>query len=171
MFQRERSPKQDFRPDEELYYRYKDDGVGINEDEGTLEQRAEAYLSENFRLPDQSVNRGRFSSPVDVLFPDWCTEGVLAFCVRAIPRSVGAGQHKFEFFPKHDPHRDNYGHSIIVVRKNGKVVAHNDQKRIKPKARKEVREAVAQHATIRVPPSRGKLPVLVWFRRRFLKEP
>lgn len=65
----------------------------------------------------QSVNRGRFSEPIDVLFSEdgrFDGLGVIRFQVGEIPPEIAQPDGPaFIFFPKHMPEDDNYAHSEI----------------------------------------------------------
>ena len=105
MYRRGRAVKPEFSPRELLYFRY-----------GVDEFLAGELLPAAIRLP-QSVNRGEFSQPEDVLFhPEgkYNGLGVIEFRVEEIPPTSepGAGI-PCKFFMKHLPEEDNYSHSEI----------------------------------------------------------
>jgi hypothetical protein len=69
------------------------------------------------RIPGQSVNRGSFSSPEDVLFHpegDYNGLGAVEFKVEDIPVTVvGEQDSTFMFFMQHVPLEENYSHSEV----------------------------------------------------------
>jgi hypothetical protein len=95
-----------FAPDELLFLRY---GV----DDFVNGQLAAAAI----HFPKQSVNRGRFSEPGDVLFHNdgkYDGLGAVEFDVADIPATITGDQGStYRFFMHHEPLDDNYGHSEI----------------------------------------------------------
>jgi hypothetical protein len=69
-----------------------------------------------FAFPKQSVNRGKYSTPADVLlsradeFEGW---GVLRFVVQDLPAEFPPGDAQYTFFPRHVPEDEMYPHSEI----------------------------------------------------------
>lgn len=95
-----------FAADEPLFLRY---GV----DDFVNGQLVAAAL----HFPRQSVNRGRFSEPEDVLYHDegkYDGLGAVEFGVADIPATITGDQGStYRFFMHHEPLDDNYGHSEI----------------------------------------------------------
>ena len=107
MYRASRAVVPAFAPDERLYLRY----------------AAQHFLNGQL-LPDgiraqlkQSVNRGLFSEPEDVLFSpsgEYNGLGVVEFQVLDIPTRIVQEQGPpYVFFTKHEPYDDNYAHSEI----------------------------------------------------------
>jgi hypothetical protein len=94
----------DFSQDEALYQRYLKDHL------------IDGFFSPaGVRCPKQSVNRGKYSEPEDVVFSEtalYAGWGVLHYLVRDLNPALGDNP-AFSFFPKHDPLDDNYAHSEI----------------------------------------------------------
>lgn len=90
-----------------LYLRY---GANDFREDGNLDPAA-------LRCPGQSVNRGNFSSPEDVLFHEtgkFNGLGVVEFRVQDIPETVSPEQGPgWRFFARHVPEESNYAHSEI----------------------------------------------------------
>ena len=170
MYQRSRAPDRSFDPDESLYLRVED--KGYNEDVIPLEALSLAILKENFRLPDQSANRGAYGKPVDVLFPNFTDWGVMRFPHRVagvvLPHKVTQKKKveniEFRFQPTHDPKHNNYAHCEIVVFRNGERVSHDDRNKIAPNIKLSYRERIARRATIVRLPSPSER--LSWLKRR-----
>lgn len=107
-----------FEPDERLYVRL----MNIDQETNQLDFG-------DIRCPDQSVNRGKYSIPQDVL---WCKSQYLNdsgygfFSVKQVPTSLkdGTGQVVY-FFVEHDPikeddkYLENYSHSEVRAYQNG----------------------------------------------------
>jgi len=102
-----REPVSEFLPEETLYLRYASNHFL----EGQLDPAA--IRSQ----PGQSVNRGQFSEPEDVLFSEFGLFdgfGVIGFWVRDIPiELVKANGPAYCFFMTHTPLDQNYAHSEI----------------------------------------------------------
>jgi len=78
------------------------------------EPTAAQIIWEQMRMPDQSVNRSKYSRPNDVLFPQYFLCGILAFPVSDVPNNLLSGTGiSTEFKVTHVPFRDNYAHSEI----------------------------------------------------------
>jgi hypothetical protein len=105
MYRRGRPEVQNFAPEEILYLRCK----STDFEDGFL---APAAIKTN-----QSLNRGCFSEPEDLLFHEegaYDAYGVVAFEVRDIPLEVLGDQGSASrFFAHHDPLEKNYSHSEI----------------------------------------------------------
>lgn len=170
MYQRGRAPDHSFDPDESLYIRVED--KGYNEDVIPPDALSLAILKENFRLPDQSANRGAYCKPVDVLFPNFTNWGVMRFSHRVagvvlshkVTKKKQVENIEFRFQPTHDPRHDNYAHCEIVVFRNGERVSHDDGDRIASKIKLTYRERIARRATIIRLPSPSER--LSWLKRR-----
>lgn len=107
MYKRDREAVQDFAGDEPLYLRF----MRQHFLDGQL-------LPEGIRSQlKQSVNRGRFSQPEDVLFSEtgeYNGLGVAQFYVADIPPRVAQPNGPaYVFFVRHEPEETNYSHSEI----------------------------------------------------------
>ena len=72
------------------------------------------------RVPGQSVNRGAFSEPEDVLFHEegrYDGLGVVEFFVQDVPTTIITEGSRAIFFMLHKPLSDNYSHSEIACDK------------------------------------------------------
>jgi hypothetical protein len=109
MFRSGRPVDQVFSPDENLYFRYKD-----NE---TVDGR---IIPVGIRFPDFSVNRSKYSEPEDVLIPSYAEYGILTFKVKDIPAPERTNETTlYEWKAVHEPLDDNYSHSEVQTFKNG----------------------------------------------------
>jgi hypothetical protein len=117
MFSWGRKAQSSFDSTERLYWRFED--VAYREEPADPFQYLRSRLQSQFRLPDQSVNRSRYSGPLDVLFPSGFGEGVVSFCYSyARDSRVGkSGKESvwFDFVPQHVPITRNFGHSEVWI--------------------------------------------------------
>jgi len=148
MYRKGRSVDPEFLPSELLYYRII---VG-----GPVGSRPDGV---DIRLPEDSVNRGKYSEPGDVLFPDYFHLGVAEFLVSRIPapRSFTNQQGEtkdYELKVEHDPQEDNYAHSEVRAFRERSRVTRSDK--IPVTVRSEFRQLIAEAMVIRiaVPPAR-----------------
>lgn len=124
-----------FYPDEVLYFRCKKDWIDGNE---------KSIKPASFPIPNQSVNRNKYSKPKDVLIPNneektkgWIFWGVARIFVKDIPEgvetegSIGAKKVYYKFGVAHDPEEDNFGHSEIRVYKDGGAIKKVNSKEVK----------------------------------------
>lgn len=112
-------------------------------------------LVEQIRLQEQSVNRGKFSRPIDVLFPGYCQCGILSYSVAAVrcpPISVNGQKgvrYEWRWDVEHAPQEDNYAHSnTYAIRTTLRGDARLDEPKVKPEsstAKTAVRERIVQH--------------------------
>lgn len=97
-------------PAEELYIRFTRENW--NDDEQSLDP-----INLPYRFTDQSVNRQRFSSALQVLFPNWPMLGVVALKSGKMPpvRKHPVLTQTYELKPVHCPSEseDNFAHSEI----------------------------------------------------------
>ncbi|MCH8253115.1 MAG: hypothetical protein IID36_11745 [Planctomycetes bacterium] len=101
----------EFDPEELLFLRCREDHI----DNGRLNPLA-------IRVQNQSVNRGKYSEPHWVLFPDFLTWRVASLRVGDIPEALSGPPPicvPYTFAVEHHPLDDNYAHSEIRARKNG----------------------------------------------------
>lgn len=103
----------EFSPDEQLYLRVSPDNYVIG--------ATQALLS-HIRFPTFSVNRGKYSAPIDAIASNYAGWAVAGFLVRDIPArlespSQGMNPGKaFLFAPEHYPENGNYAHSHVCSR-------------------------------------------------------
>ena len=143
MYRRGRPIDPEFLPPELLYYR-----IGVP---GGVGSRPDGV---DIRLPEDSVNRGKYSEPADVLYPDCFHLGVAEFPVSGIPapRSFTdqAGEtREFRLRAEHDPYEDNYAHSEVRAFREGTRVKRTGKIPVTIKA--EFRQLIAEAMTIRIP--------------------
>jgi hypothetical protein len=105
MLQGDRTVDNQFSPSEALYYRMSVVGPVGSRPEGI-----------DIRLPEDSVNRGKYSEPGDVLYPNYFHLGVAEFPVSAIPgprpfTDQQGETRTYALTVEHDPKDDNYAHS------------------------------------------------------------
>jgi hypothetical protein len=118
-----RPEDQEFAPTEKLFRRYTREHY-IN---GQFSNVGFAFTS------PQSLNRQKYSEPVDVLFSEtgeFASWGVLSFKAGDLPTSFPADNPRFTFFAKHVPREDNYAHSEVwcdSLPATGKYVMPNKQ--------------------------------------------
>lgn len=137
---------QEFEADESLYFRFSSKHFS---DENRLPVAA-------IRFPDFSVNRGRFSRPIDVLFPNWIDWGIAEFKVSAIPSPLRSDDEKDErefcFKAYHDPidtthpayteqQFENYAHTEIRAFLEGEHFTKDPPKSVKKKFRLKLSDA------------------------------
>src|SRR5690606_30611039 len=105
---------------------------------------------ESIRFPDQSVNRSKYSRPLDVLWPTFADWGVLSFPGSAVPASLIAGDgQRLQCRVADVPLRDNYSHSgIWVLLQDARLPA---GKKPTAQVRRDFRQHVAMKATILFP--------------------
>lgn len=113
MYQRGRPVDPVFEPSELLYYRISVKGIVGSRPEGI-----------DIRLPEDSVNRGKYSEAEDVLYPNHFHLGIAQFLVSAIPpprvfTDQQGDTRTYELKVEHDPHADNYAHSEIRAFREG----------------------------------------------------
>ena len=101
-----------FEPGEHLYRRY----------DPLHHRRGDRLLPAALQSFPLSVNRGRFSQPEDVLFPDNFGWGIASFKVMDVPEWLApeSGEpDRYDFRVTHAPEEDNYAHSEVCSFKNG----------------------------------------------------
>jgi hypothetical protein len=140
MYRQNRPEAPVFAPDELLYRRYRrEHWVGGR------------FAGPGIQFPKQSVNRGGFSEPEDVLYSDsgeFDGQGVLQCRVCDVPERLelppapGA-----VFFLKHAPVDDNYSHSEIWADKLESTGAYVEPS---PSLKKLFRTVLAQRMSIRI---------------------
>lgn len=166
MFRWFRSLESRFEGAEDLYYRFLD--VGRTTHELSDQQLLIAVATEQFRLPNLSVNRALFSRPLDVLFAQYCQWGVMVFAVKHIPNQLPFkptlyGPAIVKFGPVHEPLAANYAHTAIGVwGQNGKKFG-NDKKVNKDVA-EEFQDTLGDRARLIRKPSPGER--FAWLKRR-----
>ncbi|MEX1268854.1 MAG: hypothetical protein WEA56_07620 [Balneolaceae bacterium] len=132
MFRNGRKLDQKFDAKEKLFQRF-----------SKLSSLKGAIYPNSIRFPDFSVNREKFSEPLDVLlhdYPNLLKLGVASFKVKDLPGPQKTGDKKkkttYCFKAEHVPLDDNYAHSEVRVYKNGKYSTKtNVAKTIKTKFR------------------------------------
>ncbi len=99
-------------------------------------------------MPVQSVNRGAFSEPEDVLLPDKPSRGIAYFLIKDIPPPKQGKDHPGKLFAlvtQHMPEEDNYSHSEIHASVNGGL----DEKKNMPSViRKQFRTDIFLQAVV-----------------------
>jgi hypothetical protein len=110
MYREDRDIDPEFLPSELLYYRMRVAGPVGSRPVGGID----------IRLPEDSVNRGKYSEPGDVLFPKYFHLGVVQFPVSAIPASRSFTNQQrmtreYALNVEHKPDYDNYAHSNIIA--------------------------------------------------------
>lgn len=137
-----RQPDNVFAPDESLFYRVKE-----------IDERGKIGSPGVVLCPNTSVNRGKYSKPIHVLWPRFFDWHVLEMSVSDIPPEL---QHpldlrRFQFEIVHAPELEpieNYAHSEIRA-------AHDQEpkKRLPALVEKQFRQILADRLTL-VPPQR-----------------
>jgi len=100
-----RPEDQEFLPEERLFRRYRREDYLGNQFSGL-----------GFAFPKQSVNRGKYSNPEDVLFSNtdefegW---GVLYFRAQDLPLRFPPDVAQYTFYPRHVPDDEMYPHSEV----------------------------------------------------------
>lgn len=148
MYAKGRPLDPEFLGTEQLYSRCKLDWIDEN---GHLKP---TYV----RIPDQSVNREKYSQCKDVLLPDgspqsraWLLWGVASVRVEDLPpQSQSAGGVTFQVTVEHDPLDDNYGHCELRVYKDGHREC--DSKKVNSKVKKEYQVKLARRTRVIVRP-------------------
>ena len=140
MYRNDRAVDAEFLPSELLYYRISVLGPIGSCPEGV-----------DIRLPENSVNRGKYSEPRDILFPNYFHLGVAEFPVSKIPapRTVTDQQGKtrvYELKVEHDPMEDNYAHSEVRAFREHLRVTHTGK--IPVDLKSEFRQLIAEAMVI-----------------------
>src|SRR3954447_12309055 len=140
MYRRGRPLDPVFEPNEDLYYRISVQGGVGEHPEGV-----------DIRIPEDSVNRGKYSEPDDVLYPSYFSLGIATFKVSAIPSpkiftdDQGITR-EYSLKVEHDPYEDNYAHSEVRAFREDVRVQHSSKI---PKTIKSVfRQLMAEAMTI-----------------------
>ncbi len=171
MYSRRRGVDSIFASDERLYLRYAE--VAHNELTLPDNELAAAVVDQHFRFPDQSVNRSKYSEPLDVLFPCFVTEGVVVFpchaatCVligKSPNTKAGTEPPVFEFRPTHVPLPGNYSHAEIANLRDGVQLRHNQGGKVQGSIKAGYRQRVRGHAQLVRRPSPGE--PFAWLKRR-----
>jgi hypothetical protein len=139
MYRKGRPTDSEFLPSEPLYYRMSVAGSVGSRPDGI-----------DIRLfPEDSVNRGKYSEPRDVLYPSYFHLGVAEFPVSKIPapRSFTDQQGDTRVFAltvEHDPKEDNYAHSEVRSYREGFRIEHTGKipKTLKSEFRQLLAEAM-----------------------------
>jgi hypothetical protein len=161
MFRWGRKPLPSFEGNERLYVRF---NPHTGYQEGTSNTTFEAALREQLRLPEWSANRSLFSKPQDVLFPSWCSWGVWSHVVDDLPTDVTNNTGAvFDLSPEHAPEPDNYGHTNVVLRKDGTRMTQKP----KPGVKNKLLESLVNCASGEFLPPLARTN-LAWFRRRIM---
>lgn len=109
------------------------------------------------KFPDQSVNRSRYSRPLDLLIPDpmfersrkWLFLGVVKFAVGDVPAKMERnGSTLCEFRVEHDPQEKNYSHSELRVYKDGNRIRLADKNKISKQDRTNYRLEIMKAAVV-----------------------
>lgn len=124
-----------FEPHEFLYYRISVKGPVGSRPAGV-----------DIRLPEDSVNRAKYSEPEDVLYPNYFHLGVAQFKVGSLPEPRQAGDLVFRLTVEHDPEEDNYAHSEVRSYRQGLRVTHSGKIPVLVKA--EFRQLIAEAMAI-----------------------
>lgn len=111
------------------------------------------FIGARVRLPNTSVNWGKYSKPWDVVFDNkGC--GIVMWCVRGLPAELptvlpdkNAKVHSFS--PGHVPLDQNYSHSEIWCFKEGKRV----EKSLPDTVKKEMRTMLGDRGCLLWPPT------------------
>lgn len=108
----------------------------------TESERMVSIVSEQFRVPDQSVNRSKYSQPRDVLYPDNHDKSVAWFPASALPAVIPVVNQKktVEWAARvvHVPLRHNYAHAEVGIFNGDARLEH------KKKASRTVCDAVCE---------------------------
>ena len=115
--QRGRAAVLDFTPEERLYRRCPISELDPADPERLFPDTISFY-------PDWSVNRGKFSEPEDVLYPEYLGWGVAAFQIKDIPEPYETeGKITYRWDAQHQPLEENYSHTEIWTYKDGTHLA------------------------------------------------
>ena len=114
---RGRAAVSDFTPEERLFRRCLVSDLDPADSERLFPNSISFY-------PDWSVNRGDFSEPEDVLYPDYLGWGIAAFQVKDIPSPMKTeGNIPYHWDAQHQPLDENYSHTEIWTYKGGTHLA------------------------------------------------
>ncbi len=128
-----------FEPSEKLYRRCRADHIVGGR-----------ILPQEFRSPDFSVNRGKYSEPEDALIPPYQRCVISSFQVKDVPsRILSSGGAEFDFRVAHDPEEDNYSHSEVRTYKNGRF---DPKLKVARTVKKEFRQRLSDRAIVLKPP-------------------
>ena len=138
-----RTPDDGFERDERLYRRFDPNRFLID---GILSPLA-------FSFPRQSVNRGKYSAPEDVLHPDCCGSTVLTgwriamLLVGDVPRHLKSGDgREFLFFLRHAPLTSCYAHSEMRCNSGGRnIEASEEPRHLRRSAKSSGSQSPAEH--------------------------
>jgi hypothetical protein len=124
-----------FEPDERLFHRC----LKVHLEFGRV-------LPAAFRSPDFSVNRSKYSEPVDVLVPVYRRWGIACFEVAVIPSEMSSpGGVSYQFQVDHIPEEDNYAHSEVRTYKSGK---HSRKLKVHDVVKKQFRQILSDSAIL-----------------------
>jgi hypothetical protein len=140
MFRGDRAVDNQFLPAEDLYYRISFAGPIGSRPEGI-----------DIRLPEDSVNRGKYSEAADVLYPNYFHLGVAVFPVSAVPgprpfKDQQGDTRVYALTVEHDPEDDNYAHSEVRSYREGVRVEHSGK--IPKVLKSEFRQLIAEAMVI-----------------------
>lgn len=107
--------------------------------------------NDQIRFPDFSVNRGKYSSPRDVLRPTDTGWGVATFLVRDIPPTLTHGTTQYDFKVIHLPESTNYAHSEVRTFVGGTRLLNKDD--VKQTSRKQFRNQLRSQMQIAIHPA------------------
>ena len=105
-------------------------------------------------MPDQSVNRGKYSEPGDVLIPSWPGWGIAGFQVADVTFKISMpdpDNRSYRFQVLHTPEEENYAHSEIGAFNGESNTRVND---IPKTIRKEFRTTLHQRGVVIQPAQR-----------------
>lgn len=100
-----------------------------------------------------SLNRGRYSEPEDVLWPNWATLGVAEVAVARLPSTELSGSdEEFGLEPRHTPWTEppeNYAHtSYVTYRARDSAKLPLPKKKVPNRVKTQVRAALSERLTI-----------------------
>lgn len=141
LYRNGRSVDSVFAPEERLYLRFPRESYDhINC----------GLLPSAIRSPvDQSVNRGKYSDPADVLLPHWPDWGIALLEVRDVPKELQSTI-TYRIRVEHDPLEDNYAHTEIRAYKGDPEA--RIMKIRSTQVKKEFRTRLSNLARIHSPP-------------------
>lgn len=129
----------EFLPDELLYLRCANSSLDPIDNQRLFPDQIKFY-------PDQSVNRGKYSEPEDVLHPNYLDFGIARFQVQHVPLELSSdGEVNYQWTIEHQPEELNYAHSEIWTHKNRQ---HITDPKLPTGIKKQFRQILSERAEV-----------------------
>lgn len=129
----------EFLPDELLYLRCANSSLDPANTRRLFPDQIRFY-------PDQSVNRGKYSEPEDVLHPNYLDFGIARFQVQHVQLELSSGgEINYQWTIEHKPEENNYAHSEIWTYKDKQ---HITDSKLPTGIKKQFRQMLSERAEV-----------------------